>query len=234
MIQKFSDWAQKNPQAFLAIASAITAISVAILAVNFVMAASPFTLIALGLAALVTGVIVAYNTFETFRKIVNNVLNGLITGFEFFANAWINTINMVIRGMNILNPFTEITPLSNISLPRIGGGTAASVGSGAAREGGVGQVLAGMPAMPSMPSPSAPMAGGGGGGGGGGGSQGPGFLRSDGSFDYSFGNAERIANRPVTINVSGGISSAADIGRSVVDALTQYTQVYGPLDLAVR
>ena len=38
----------------------------------------------------------------------------------------------------------------------------------------------------------------------------------------------------VTINVSGGISSAADIGRSVVDALTQYTQVYGPLDLAIR
>jgi hypothetical protein len=41
-------------------------------------------------------------------------------------------------------------------------------------------------------------------------------------------------NGGVTINVSGGISSAADIGRSVVDALTQYTQVYGPLNLAIR
>ena len=38
----------------------------------------------------------------------------------------------------------------------------------------------------------------------------------------------------VTINISGGISSAADIGRSVVDALTQYSQVYGPLNLAIR
>jgi hypothetical protein len=38
----------------------------------------------------------------------------------------------------------------------------------------------------------------------------------------------------VTINVSGGISTSAEIGRSVVDALTQYTQVYGPLDLAIR
>lgn len=38
----------------------------------------------------------------------------------------------------------------------------------------------------------------------------------------------------VTINVSGGISTSAEIGKSVVDALTQYTQVYGPLDLAVR
>jgi hypothetical protein len=45
-------------------------------------------------------------------------------------------------------------------------------------------------------------------------------------------NAGMGAN--VTINISGGISSAADIGRSVVDALTQYTQVYGPLDLAIR
>ena len=38
----------------------------------------------------------------------------------------------------------------------------------------------------------------------------------------------------VTINVAGGISTSAEIGKSVVDALTQYTQVYGPLDLAVR
>ena len=38
----------------------------------------------------------------------------------------------------------------------------------------------------------------------------------------------------VTINVTGGISSAADIGRSVVDTLTQYSQVYGPLNLAIR
>jgi len=38
----------------------------------------------------------------------------------------------------------------------------------------------------------------------------------------------------VTINITGGISSAADIGRSVVDALTQYSQVYGPLNLAIR
>ena len=38
----------------------------------------------------------------------------------------------------------------------------------------------------------------------------------------------------VTINVSGGISTAAEIGKSVVDALTQYTQVYGPLNLAIR
>ena len=235
VLQKFADWAQKNPQAFLAIAGAITAISVAIMAVNFAMALNPFTAIAAGIAALVVGIVYAYNKFETFRNIVNSVINTIISGFEMMANASVSAFNLIIRGMNLVNPFKDIQSLEPISLGRIGGsggGSGIIAPANAPKSGGS------MPgvSMPSMPSFSAPMAVGGGGGGGGrsAGSQGPGFSRSDGSFDYSFGNAERIANRPVTINVSGGISSAADSGRSVVDALTQYTQVYGPLDLAIR
>jgi len=236
VLQKFADWAQQNPQAFLAIAGAITAISVAILAVNFAMALNPFTAIAAGVAALVVGIIYAYNKFETFRTIVNGVLNGLISGFEIFANAWISTINLIIRGMNLINPFTDIPSLPTLNLGSIGGGSnGASVGSGAAREGGVGQVLAGLQTMPAMPSPAAPMSGGGGGGGGNGGSQGPSFAPVNGPIGYVGGIQDRMANRSdVTINVAGGISSAADIGRSVVDALTQYSQVYGPLNLAIR
>ncbi|NBW22054.1 MAG: hypothetical protein EBR82_80290, partial [Caulobacteraceae bacterium] len=149
VLQKFADWAQNNPQAFLAIAGAITAISVAILAVNFAMALNPFTAIAAGVAALVVGIIYAYNKFETFRTIVNGVLNGLISGFEIFANAWISTINLIIRGMNLINPFTDIPTLPTLNLGSIGGGgnSGAAVGSGAAREGGVGQVLAGLQTM---------------------------------------------------------------------------------------
>jgi hypothetical protein len=236
VLQKFADWAQDNPQAFLAIAGAITAISVAILAVNFAMALNPFTAIAAGVAALVVGIIYAYNKFETFRTIVNGVLNGLITGFEIFANAWINTINMIIRGMNMLNPFTDIPSLPTINLPNISGSSsAAAVGSGAAREGGVGAILSGIPSMPAMPAPAAPMASGGGGGSSR--SQGPSF--GGGSGFYASGNAERISDMlakrdQVTVNVNGGISTSAEIGKSVVDALTQYTQVYGPLNLAIR
>jgi hypothetical protein len=238
VLQKFADWAQQNPQAFLAIAGAITAISVAILAVNFAMALNPFTAIAAGVAALVVGIIYAYNKFETFRTIVNGVLNGLISGFEIFANSWINTINLIIRGMNLLNPFTDIASLPNISLGGIGGSSsAAAVGSGFAREGGVGAVMAGVPSMPAMPSPAAPMAGGGGGSSSR--SQGPSFAATNrgGDNSYAFTAADFQAaglGSPVTINVAGGISSSADIGRSVVDALTQYTQVYGPLNLAIR
>jgi hypothetical protein len=132
LVQKFADWATKNPQAFLAIAGAITAISVAILAVNFAMALNPFTAIAAGVAALVVGIIYAYNKFETFRTIVNGVLNGLMKGFQIFANAWINTINMIIRGMNLINPFTDIPSLPTLNLGSIGG----SSGSGGSGTGG--------------------------------------------------------------------------------------------------
>ena len=231
VLQKFADWAQKNPQAFLAIAGAITAISVAILAVNFAMALNPFTAIAAGVAALVVGIIYAYNKFETFRNIVNSVLNGLIGGFETFANAYISAINLIIRGMNLINPFSDIPSLPTLSLGRIGGDGGGSAYTGD-KDLGIKVPASGNISMPSMPSPSAPMASGGGGGGGGG-SQGPGFAPINGPIGYVGGIQDR-APGSVTINVSGGISSAADIGRSVVDALTQYTQVYGPLDLAIR
>jgi len=202
------------------------------------MALNPFTAIAAGVAALVVGIIYAYKTFETFRNIVNSVLNGLISGFETFANAYISAINLIIRGMNLINPFSDIPSLPTLDLGRIGGGAAASVGSGAAREGGVGAIMAGVPSMPSMPSPAAPMASGGGGGGAGGAgftySQGPSFAASQFHRDAASFGDPGYGNGGVTINVAGGISTSAEIGRSVGDALTQYTQVYGPLDLAIR
>jgi len=224
VLQKFADWAQNNPQAFLAIAGAITAISVAILAVNFAMALNPFTAIAAGIAALVVGIVYAYNKFETFRNIVNSVLNGLITGFETFANAYITAINLIIRGMNLINPFSDIPSLPTISLPSIGGG------------GGGGDFAASTDRManatiptPAMPAPAAPLAlaPSTSGGGGVSRSQGPGYAKNtisrngQGGVDVQGGFA---------INIYGGISTSAEIGKSVVDAIKQYKAVYGPVN----
>ena len=187
------------------------------MAVNFAMALNPFTAIAAGVAALVVGIIYAYNKFDTFRTIVNAVLNGLITGFEVFANAWINTINTIIRGMNILNPFSDIPSLPTISLPRISG-------AGGGDFSGVSE-RAGMPttsaAMPSMPAPAAPLAlapssGGGGGGGMSKKSQGPGYKA--GASGNKFGGGVDVQGG-FNINVYGGISTSAEIGKSVVDAI---------------
>jgi hypothetical protein len=235
VLQKFADWAERNPKAFLAIAGAITAISVAIMAVNFAMALNPFTAIAAGVAALVVGIIYAYNKFETFKNIVNGVLNSLMQGFEYFANTWIKVVNTIISAMNLLNPFTDIGKIPTISMPSIGGAGSsgpAAVGSGMAREGGTGSI-AGI-TTPSMPVVIPPVVSSGGGGGGaftpvvsGGGP----YVGPSSIPGFTGGNAERIAS--MTVNVNGGLSTSADIGEAVVNALRAYNRSAGPLQLEI-
>lgn len=122
VLQKFADWAGKNPDAFLAIAAAITAVSVAIMAVNLAMALNPFTAIAAGIALLVTGVVLAYRRFEKFRDVVRTVVNGIASYFEFMVNAWIKAINVVIRGINLVKPGNDIAYLGPVTIGRMRSG----------------------------------------------------------------------------------------------------------------
>ena len=236
-LQAMADWAQKNPKAFLIVAGTISAIATAIMAVNFAMNANPFTLIATGLALLVTGLIIAYTKFEGFRNVVNYVVQSTIDAFELMANAFIGAINIIITGMNLINPFADIPKLSTISLGNIGNKNATS--GGAAREGGTGSITPSLPSMPSLPPT---LIGGGGGGasggtgGGGGGIGGGGDLVTIQGALTTFGNAERIAARgsgDVTINVTGGMSTSAEIGQSVLNSLLAYQRTNGPLDLQI-
>jgi len=239
-LQAMADWAQRNPTAFMIIAGAISAVAAAIVAVNIAMALNPFGLIAVGIAALVTGLTIAYTKFETFRNIVNIVLNGLIAGFEVFANSFIGAINLIIRGMNLINPFTDIPSLPTINLGSIGGGGGSTSGGAETRTADRMAREAGA----TMPGLVSPIVGGGGAGGGGGGSTGGGGGGVGGGGDLvtiqgaltEFGMAERIAARGsggVTINVTGGISTSAEIGQSVLDSLLAYQRVSGPLDLQI-
>ena len=241
-LQAMADWAQKNPQVFLFIAGTISAIATAILAVNFAMNANPFTRIATGIALLVTGLAVAYTKFEGFRNVVNSVINGVVSAFEYMANSYIKAINLIIDGMNLINPFSDIGKLPTISLGRIGGGGGATSG-GQAREGGTGSITPALPSMPSLPSAiiggggggGGSRAGGGGGGGGGGIGGGGDLVTIQGALTTS-GNAERIAargNGGVTINVTGGMSTSAEIGQSVLNSLLAYQRTNGPLDLQI-
>jgi len=108
-----ANWAKENPGTFTKVAAAIGGIALAILAINFAMAANPLTLIALGIAALVAGVVAAYNRFEGFRKIVDILFAGLKTGigqaidnfrmmlnvvkgiFNGIGSAWNNTFGKI-------------------------------------------------------------------------------------------------------------------------------------------
>jgi hypothetical protein len=113
LILGFANWAKENPGLFQIVAGAIGGIALAILAINFAMSANPLTLIALGIGALIAGVVIAYNRFEGFRKIVDILFAGLKTGigqaidnfkmmldvvkgiFNGIGSAWNNTFGKI-------------------------------------------------------------------------------------------------------------------------------------------
>lgn len=131
---RMANWAQQNPGAFLVIAGTISSVAAAIMAVNVAMALNPFGAIAVGIAALVTGLAIAYTKFEGFRNLVRTVVNGLLTYFEALANAWIRAINVIVRGINLVKPGSDIATLGSITLGRLeAAGAPAPVGADISR-----------------------------------------------------------------------------------------------------
>jgi hypothetical protein len=216
---------------------------------NIAMAANPIGLIVVGIAALIAALAIAYTKFEGFRNGVNFILNGLIAGFEAWANTFISAINIIIRGMNLINPFTDINYLQEINLGRIGGsGSSSGDRGGAAREGGTGASFDTSPGfMPPIALPS-----GGGGGGGGSSRGGASATLADLSANYAgnmggnygiTGNAADFSSlfdqfmvergTPITVNVNGGLATSADIGRAVVNSIKAMNRVDGPAQIQV-
>jgi hypothetical protein len=238
-LQQLADWAQANPEKFMNVAKAVTAVSVAVLAMNIAVNAHPLVAIASALLTVASYLVYAYNKFETFRDVVNGVFNAIMSTMQGFVNAFNSVINVLIRAYNLLNFGTDVPYIPQITLPRMGGGGGSAgpvSGGGAAREGGTGSISPGLPSLPSLPTTVIGGGGGGGGstGGGGGGVGGGGDLMTIQGALTEFGMAERIAARgDVTINVTGGISTSAEIGQSVLDSLLAYQRVSGPLDLQI-
>jgi ElaB/YqjD/DUF883 family membrane-anchored ribosome-binding protein len=241
-LQKAADWAQDNPKAFTIVAAAIGGIATALLAVNAVLAANPLTLIAVGIAALVTGLTIAYTKFEGFRNVVRNVVNGLATYFEFMANAWIKAINLVIRGINIVNPGKDVPSIPAVSLGRLGGEGGGGTGSARQFESPVsssGSTAAVVPSLGAgVVAGAASRATGGGGAAaaapkltGPDGYVGPGYgeipisMLSLNQIDPSIGGTQ--GQTIVNVQVDGGDP------QSVVDAIQRWTRQNGPLPIAV-
>jgi hypothetical protein len=76
-----ANWAKENPGTFKVLAAAIGAIAISILAINAAMALNPISAIAIGVVALVAGLVLAYKRFETFRMVVDTVFEGIKLGF---------------------------------------------------------------------------------------------------------------------------------------------------------
>ena len=237
-LQGLADWAQANPKAFMAVAASIVAVSVAILAMNLAINANPFVALGSALLTVSSYLIYAYTKFETFRNIVNGVFNAIMATMQVFVNAFNSVLNTLIRGYNLFNFGADVPYIPMITLPRAGGPSAVS-GGGAAREGGTGSITPALPTMPMLPSS---IIGGGSGGGGGGSRSSGGNNRGVNNSVLPAFNSDAIyagigqqmlavhgKTEGIVINVAGGISTSAEIGQSVYNALLQYKQVYGPL-----
>jgi hypothetical protein len=129
VLQKFATWAQDNPTLITAVAIAFGVMAASIVAVNAAMALNPAVLITAGIVALGVALVMAYRKFDTFRAVVNAVINQVASNFEFMANAFITMINVVIKGINLIKPGKDIGSLGQISLGRLGGEGSAAGGA---------------------------------------------------------------------------------------------------------
>ena len=119
VVQKFSDWAEKNPELLAAVIAGLGIMATAILAVNAAMMLNPAVAITAGIIALGVAVVAAYKKFEGFRNVVRTVVNAIAGYFEFMINAWIKAINLIIYGINLLKPGKDINMLKEISIGRM-------------------------------------------------------------------------------------------------------------------
>jgi hypothetical protein len=206
VLNQFAAWAQDNPQAFLAIAAAIGLVAAAIVATNIAMALNPFSLIAAGVALLVTALVVAYNKFDWFKTGVNAIINGILGAFESVVNGAIMMVNGIIRAYNAIPIAPDINTIAHVNLPSIGGNSATQAASRMnlprMAEGGI------------VSSPTLALIG----------ESGPEAVVPLDRMNTGGG---------VTVNVTGGLSTSAEIGQAVVNALRAYSRSAGPLALNI-
>lgn len=95
--------------AALAISSIIQGVTAAFGMLNTVLLANPIFLVVTAIAALVAGLVYAYNNCETFRNIVNNAFSSLRNFVTNTLNALRNTVTTVWNAIktNIINPIQD-------------------------------------------------------------------------------------------------------------------------------
>jgi hypothetical protein len=205
VLNKFAMWAQDNPKAFLAIAAAIGAVAAAIVVTNIAMALNPFSLIAAGVALLIVALVAAYNKFEWFRDGVNAIVNTVIGFFAGMVNAAIGAVNAIISAYNSIPLLPDIPKAPTIPVPQLGGQAPSAV---------VAKKIPRLADGGIVSSPTLALIG----------ESGPEIVMPLDKMNTGGG---------VTINVTGGLSTSAEIGQAVVNALRAYSRSAGPLALNI-
>jgi hypothetical protein len=205
VLNKFAMWAQDNPKAFLAIAAAIGAVAAAIVVTNIAMALNPFSLIAAGVALLIVALVAAYNKFEWFRDGINAIVNTVIGFFAGMVNAAIGAVNAIISAYNSIPLLPDIPKAPTVPVPQLGGQAPSAV---------VAKKIPRLAEGGIVSSPTLALIG----------EAGPEAVVPLDRLNSGGG---------VTINVTGGLATSAEIGESVVNALRAYSRSAGPLQLQV-
>jgi hypothetical protein len=205
ILNKFAMWAQDNPQAFLAIAGAIGAVAAAIVVTNIAMALNPFALIAAGIALLVVALVTAYNKFEWFRDGIKAIVNTVIGFFAGMVNAAIGAVNAIVSAYNAIPLLPDLPKVPNVPVPQLGGAPTQVAGR------------LGLPRMAEGGIVSSPTL----------------ALIGEAGPEAVVPLDRMQSGGGITINVTGGLATSAEIGESVVNALRAYSRSAGPLQLQV-
>jgi hypothetical protein len=208
VLNRFAAWAQDNPKAFLFIAGAIGAVAAAIVATHIAMALNPFSLIAAGVALLIVGLVAAYNKFEWFRDGVNAIVNTITGFFAGMVNAAIGAVNAIISAYNAIPLLPDIPKAPTISVPKLGG-SATTARPAAGRMGIPRMADGGIVTSPTL------------------------ALIGEAGPEAVVPLDRMATGGGVTINVTGGLATSAEIGESVVNALRAYSRSAGPLALNI-
>jgi hypothetical protein len=206
VLNKFAAWAQDNPKAFLAIAAAIGVVAAAIVVTNIAMALNPFSLIAAGVALLVLALVTAYKKFEWFRDGINAIVNTVISFFAGMVNAAIGAVNAIISAYNSIPLLPDLPKAPTVPVPQLGktSNTPAPGRMSIPRLAEGGIVSSPTLALIGEAGPEAVVP------------------------------LDRMGTGGgVTINVTGGLATSAEIGESVVNALRAYSRSAGPLALNI-
>jgi hypothetical protein len=206
-LQKFAQWAEKNPGLMTAAAVAVGVLSAAVVIMNAAMALNPVGLVVLAIVALIAGLIAAYKKFEGFRKIVD-ALFGAVKWW--ITNVTIPYIKIMVQQFKAA--FNLIAKQWNATV----GGFEVKIPSWFKYLGGALSLVAGkeftIPQMPTLGDDAPARAG-----GGGAGHNGP----------LAIIPANTSANSGMNITVQTGVGDPVAIGKAVSDVLVAYNRRTG-------
>ena len=227
---KFGAWAQENTKTLLIIAGAIAGVSAAVLifnaavgiatVVNTLFALSltaaqlaMFGFVTLGIALVIAALVALYFKFDIVRKIVDTVFDAMLIG----GKAVFQGLSTYFTGLyNIFKTlFNGIATLWNNTVGKL----SFKIPSWVPGLGGFGFDVPNIPYLAEggiVTGPTLAMIG----------ERGP-----EAVIPLSGRNSGMGGN--YTINITGGLSSSADIGKAVVNAIRQFNLTNGPANIQV-